>query len=67
MKKVENSIKIWGGYLILLGIIMFLFPLQVVQSFGYQAAEDHWIRMLGMIMSVLGIYCGLPGRSSLPG
>ena len=56
MNKVENSIKFWGIYLIVSGISFFALPLKMVQWFGYEAHEDLWIRFLGMIMCVLGIY-----------
>lgn len=57
MKKTEISIFTWAVYIILLGLCLILFPTQTVSIFGYEGVDEAlWIRMLGILSIVLGMY-----------
>ncbi len=57
MKKTEISIFSWAVYIVLLGLCLILFPAQTVSVFGYEGVGDAlWIRMLGILSVVLGMY-----------
>jgi len=56
MSRTATSVLVFGIYLIVLGAILMLLPNLLLLSFGFPATEEVWIRVLGVVTLILGIY-----------
>ena len=65
MKNSNLSLNIFGWYLVLVGIGFMIAPHQLLSLFGLSAGDDIWIRMVGLLASIIGVYYLLVVRAQL--
>lgn len=66
MTKPQFSLFVFGLYMIFcVGLGFMLVPSLVLGLFGLSAGDDAWIRFVGMLASILGIYYVLAARAKL--
>lgn len=61
MRSASVSIKVFGVYVMLAGIMLLLAPNLLLSPLGFAAATEIWVRVLGAVAMVLGYYywaCG---------
>jgi hypothetical protein len=57
MNKPQISIFVFGLYMVfVVGLGFMLMPMFVLKLFGLSAGDDAWIRMVGMLASIIGFY-----------
>ncbi len=60
------SMQVFGLYLIVVaGFGLMLVPHPLIGLFGLTAQDEGWVRMLGMVASIIGAYYVLAARSDL--
>jgi len=65
MSKAAVSVLVFGIYMVILGLIMLVFPNQLLSLFAYPTTTEVWIRILGFIVAVLGYYYLVAARYEL--
>jgi len=56
MSKAARSSFVFGIYLVLLGLFLLIAPNTLITFFGLPAANDIWIRVVGMLLFLLSYY-----------
>lgn len=56
MSKSKLSIIVFGIYVEILALLLFITPNTVLVPFGMAPAEEVWIRVVGVVAGVLGFY-----------
>lgn len=56
MSKPARSLLVFGIYLVVLGFFLLIAPNSLITLFGLPAANDVWIRVVGMLLVVLAVY-----------
>jgi hypothetical protein len=56
MKPVERSLQVFGVYLIGIGAALLFAPNLLLGVFGIAPTEEVWIRVLGLVAGILGVY-----------
>lgn len=56
MTTPAQTVRVFGGYLILLSAALMIAPNVVLDAFGMAPAGDVWIRVTGMLVGFLGFY-----------
>lgn len=56
MSKPAFSVKIFGVYLLLLGIGLTLVPNLLLATFGMPSTQEVWIRVVGVLLFNIGVY-----------
>ena len=56
MSKTARSSFVFGIYLVLLGLFLLIAPNTLITFFGLPAADDVWIRVVGMLLFLLSYY-----------
>lgn len=67
MNSSALSIKVFAVYVILTGITLVLVPNLLLSLFGFAAATEIWVRVLGALAVVVGSYywiCGAAGATA---
>ncbi|MGB3137234.1 MAG: hypothetical protein WBB18_10565 [Nodosilinea sp.] len=68
MKNARLSLLVFGLYLVFVVGIGFMFiPMQMLHLFELTAGDDVWIRFVGMLASIIGIYYIQVARTELDG
>jgi len=65
MSKSAHSVFIFGLYLGLLGIALLVIPNVLLGLFSLPSATDVWIRVVGMLLFLLGVYYILAARKEM--
>jgi hypothetical protein len=66
MSKAGLSLFVFGLYMVLVvGLGFMIAPHFVLSMFGLSAGDDVWIRMVGMLASIIGVYYLLVVRARL--
>ena len=66
MSKAGLSLFVFGLYMVLIvGLGFMIAPHLVLSMFGLSAGDDVWIRMVGMLASIIGAYYILVVRAGL--
>ena len=65
MSKAGLSVFVFGFYLVIVGFGFMIAPHWNLRLFGLSAGDDVWIRMVGMLASIIGAYYLLAGRARL--
>jgi len=65
MSKAARSLFVFGIYLILLGLFLLIAPNTLITFFGLPAANDVWIRVVGMLLVLLAYYDIQAARKNL--
>jgi len=57
MNRARLSLFVFGLYMVFApGLGFILVPIQTLQIFGLTAGDDVWIRVVGMLASIIGFY-----------
>ena len=56
MTAATRSIQVFGAYLVLLGLALLLSPNTLLGLFGIAPTGEVWIRVVGMLAGILGVY-----------
>lgn len=65
MSKAGLSLFVFGFYLIIVGLGFMIAPHWNLRLFGLSAGDDVWIRLVGMLASIIGAYYLLAVRARL--
>jgi hypothetical protein len=65
MSKAGLSVFVFGFYLVIVGLGFMIAPHWNLRLFGLSAGDDIWIRMMGMLASIIGAYYLLAVRAHL--
>lgn len=65
MSHATNSIRVFALYLWVLGASLGLLPNAVLPVFGLAATHEPWVRLLGLMVVVLGLYYWRAAREQL--
>jgi hypothetical protein len=56
MSKAAMSVKVFAGYLLLLGLVLVLGPNALLRAFRMAPTGEVWIRVVAMLVLVLAFY-----------
>jgi len=56
MSRAALSAFVWGVYLIIAGLGLLLMPNFVLPLLGFATTAEGWVRVLGLLASILGMY-----------
>lgn len=56
MSPAARSVKVFAVYLGVLAVLLLIAPNLVLQSFGLPSTSEVWIRVVGMLAAILGVY-----------
>jgi len=56
MSNSARSVSVFGIYLIVSGLSFILIPNEILPLFGFPATTEVWIRMVGLLATILGMY-----------
>src|SRR5690348_932833 len=56
MSKPARTLFVFGVYLVVLGVTLVTVPNLLLGVFGFPAAQEVWIRVVGMLVLILGCY-----------
>lgn len=62
MKSSAFTVKVFGVYAILTGVILLLTPNTLLRLFAFHETQEFWVRVLGALVVVVGYYywvCGV--------
>ena len=66
MQKARTSVLVFGCYMVfVVGVGFMLIPMPILGLFGLSAGDDIWIRFVGMLASIVGVYYVLVVRAGL--
>ncbi len=65
MSYSAKTILVFAVYLLLLGVVLVVAPNLLLTSVGAPATDEVWIRIVGVLVTVLGIYYSTAARSEL--
>ncbi|NLI83442.1 MAG: hypothetical protein GX443_17415 [Deltaproteobacteria bacterium] len=66
MNRARLSVLVFGFYMVfMVGLGFLLFPMIILDFFHLSAGDDVWIRFVGMLASIMGVYYILFARSQL--
>ena len=65
MSKAALSVFVFGLYVLLLGVLLVLVPNFVIGLFGVEPTTEVWIRVVGMVLFLVGIYYLVAARAEL--
>ena len=65
MSNAAKSLFVFGVYLILLGMILLFVPNLLLSMFGFAETTEVWIRVIGVLVTILGIYYSLAAKAEL--
>lgn len=66
MTAAARSIVVFGTYVVLVGAGLVIAPNAVIGPLGFPTAQEPWIRVLGVVVMVLGLYYVQAGRENTP-
>jgi hypothetical protein len=56
MSNPANSVKFFGVYLVLVGLLFFFVPNSILPLLGFATTTEPWIRLTGLLTGILGMY-----------
>jgi protein-S-isoprenylcysteine O-methyltransferase Ste14 len=65
MTPAARSINVFGTYLLLLGALLLVAPNPILELAGLASTTEVWIRVVGMLSAILGIYYRVAASSGL--
>ncbi|OAI40890.1 hypothetical protein AYO41_01830 [Verrucomicrobia bacterium SCGC AG-212-E04] len=66
MNKAQLSLFVFGLYMVFaVGLALVLIPFPILNLFGLSAGDGLWIRFVGMLASLLGVYYVLAARAGM--
>jgi hypothetical protein len=64
LARVNLTVRIFAGYLVLVSAALLTVPTFLIQLFGLPATSDVWPRIIGMLVLALALYYWDAGRRS---
>ena len=65
MSKAAKSVFTFGVYIIIAGFFLLIIPNFVLEFHGLKPTSEIWIRVVGMLITILGFYYILCARQEL--
>ena len=65
MTPAARSVNIFGTYLLLLGALLLIAPNPLLDLVGLPPTTEVWIRIVGMLVAILGIYYRIAAAANL--
>jgi hypothetical protein len=65
MSKTAKSVYYFGIYLLLTGLNLMLVPNMLLGMLGLPPTDEVWIRVLGMVVFLIGVYYMTAGKNEL--
>ena len=65
MTPAARSINAFGYYLLALAVVLLVAPNVLLTSFGLPPTSEVWIRVVGMLVAILGVYYRVAARAEL--
>ena len=56
MSNVAKSVYIFGIYLLLAGLALFVFPNETISILGLPTTDEVWIHLVGLLTFILGVF-----------
>jgi hypothetical protein len=56
MKNAKLSVQVWGIYLLMNGIGLFVIPNLILTTLGFAATSEPWVRIVGALATILGYF-----------
>lgn len=65
MSRATTSIRVFGGYVVILGAALIVAPNAVLAPFGIPPTSEVWLRVVGVLAAALGFYYTVAARFEL--
>ena len=65
MNNAQRSLFVFALFMFSVGLGLILIPMPIMHFFRLSAGEDAWIRFIGMLLSVIGVYYIMVVRTKL--
>jgi len=65
MSKAAFSVFVFSIYLFVLGLILLIVPNVLLMPFGFSETTEVWVRVVGMLVLILGLYYSTSARNEL--
>ena len=65
MTPAARSVNVFGTYLLLLGALLLVAPNPMLELFRLPPTTEVWIRVVGMLSAILGIYYRVAATANL--
>ena len=65
MSNAAKSLFVFGIYLFFLGMVLIFVPNLLLGIFGFAETTEIWIRVIGVLVTILGIYYYLAAKAEL--
>lgn len=65
MTPAARSVNVFGSYLLLLGALLLVAPNPMLTLIGLTPTTEVWIRVVGMLVAILGIYYRIAANANL--
>lgn len=65
MTPAARSVNVFGTYLLVLAVVLLVAPNPLLQLFRIAPTTEVWIRVVGMLVALLGIYYRTAAASNL--
>jgi len=65
MSKAAKSVLFFGVYIFIVGCFLLIIPNFILGPFGFKPTVDIWVRVSGMLLTILGVYYILCARKEL--
>jgi hypothetical protein len=56
MKNAKLSVQVWGIYLLINGIGLFVLPNVILTTLGFATTTEPWVRVVGALATILGYF-----------
>ncbi len=65
MSPAARSILLFGIYIVIIGLLLVSVPNVLTATFSFPETQEPWIRVLGIVVTVLGLYYVQAGRNNI--
>ena len=65
MSNAAKSLFFFGIYLLFLGMVLLFVPNLLLSIFGFAETTEVWIRVIGVLVTILGVYYYLAAKAEL--
>lgn len=65
MSKAAFSVRVFSIYLYVIGAVFVVAPNVLLATFGFPRTDEVWIRVVGLLAGILGLYYGTAARYEL--
>jgi hypothetical protein len=65
MSNSAISVLVFAIYMFMLGLVLLVVPNLILSVFGFPTTSEVWIRVVGMLVTILGYYYSQAARNEL--